>query len=395
MKKIPRRLIAQVSLRSLLITISLAILAFLLFFKLSSLVPGWSAAELAVRNNGFSLHHILSHPINAPYLVIVYGLVKVLPHSVLAVRLASALFGVGVILVFYFIIRCWSNPLVAWLTSLMLATSTWFLRSARTGTPDILLFGLLLLLAFNLWLRHSHRRRLIIVLVGLAIGLGLYVPGFIWFIAIVAVWQRRLIINVIRRLPIPLIVGAILGVAIILTPLAWAIAHNYQLVWAVLGLPSHLPALLPSLRRLIDVPLNIFVRGPHQPGLWVGRSPILDVFETILFIFGIYAHWQNKRYRRLITFSVVALVTTVLMTIGGPVSLSLLLPFIYFVMAAGLAYLLEEWFSTFPRNPIARGLGMTIVALAIGLSCFYQLNRYYIAWPHMAETKATFSHHLN
>ncbi len=396
MKKLPRRLIAQISLRSLVTIFSLAALAFLVLFKLDTLLPGWNAAEIATRSHSLSLHSLLYQPVNAPYKILVYALIKthLLTHSILAVRLVSAFFGAGAVLIFFFIVRCWASTFVAWLSTFMLATSTWFLRSARFGIPDVLLFGLILLYAFNLWVRRSHHRRLVIALFGLMMALGLYVPGIIWFMVIAVIWQHRLIINVIRRLPVIETIGLTIGALAILTPLGWGIAHNYQLAWSVLGLPNHLPAIWPTLRRLIDVPINLFVRGPFLPGLWVGRTPILDVLETTLFVFGVYACWQNRLLRRLIAFIVVFVVTAILSAVNGPVSLSLVMPFIYFMIAAGLAYLINEWLSTFPRNPLARGLGMTIVVLAIAASCFYQLNRYFIAWPHMTTTNAIFSEQL-
>jgi hypothetical protein len=253
--------------------------------------------------------------------------------------LASIFFGVATIVLFFFIVRRWFGGIVAWLTSLMLVSSTWFLRSARQGTPDVLLFSLLLFVGLNLWLRRGHHRRIAIGLIGLSIVLSLYIPGLIWFTAAACIWQRHLIRALVQKLHLkPKLV--MVGVTVVLfLPLLWAIIHNYKLVWSVLGLPSRVPAALPALRHLSAVGLNLFVRGPYQPGLWVGRSPVLDVVESVLLIFGIYVYWQKHQSTRLYSLAVIFIITTVLVSLGGPVSLSLIIPFVYLAIAAGIVEL--------------------------------------------------------
>jgi hypothetical protein len=392
MKEISRNLIAKFSLRSIFIIIGLGALVFLLLFRLTDLLPGLSPAEVTTRYFGPSYHYLLHNPINAPYQLLAYGLARLMPHSMQAIRLVSAFFGAATVMLFFYIVRCWFNPTVALLSGLMFASSTWFLRSARQGTPDVLLFGLLLFIAINLWLRRFHHRRLFIALMGLAACFSLYIPGLIWFLIIAAVWKRHLIKTVLQLIKLRIILIISVAGAVIVAPLLWATANNYKLVWSILGLPSRVPALLPTLKHLTDVPLNLFVRGPYQPGFWVGRSPVLDVFEVALVVFGIYAYWLNRHLTHLFSLLIVFLITTVLVSLGGPVTLSLVLPFIYLSIASGLAYLFNDWFSTFPRNPIARGVGVTLVVLVVCTSCFYQLDRYFIAWPHTPPAKATFSY---
>jgi hypothetical protein len=393
MKKNLRHLILQIGLPSFMTVVGIVIVLILLLARLDSLVPAWSAAELATRLSSLNHHALLNNPLNAPYKVLVYGLLKIAPHSVKAVRLVSAAYGLLTIVAFFYIVRCWHSPRIAWLASLLFATSTWFLRTSRMGTPDVLLFGLMLLMALGLWLQRTHRRRLVLFFVAIAGGLSLYVPGLIWFVAITAFWQRKIIVKTLQRVPRGLSTVAVLLALIVLAPLGWGIAHQWQLIFSVLGLPLHVPGLVVTLKHLADVPLNLFIRGPYQPGLWVGRSPVLDVFETVLFLFGVYSYWQHRRLARVVSLVSVFVVTTVLTALGGPVTLSLLIPFVYLVMATGLAFLLGEWLGVFPRNPLARGLGFGIVIIAVLLSCGYQLDRYFVAWPHMPETKAVYSLH--
>jgi hypothetical protein len=391
MKKNLRHIILQIGLPSFMTVVGIVIVLALLLVRLNTLLPGWSAAELATRASSLNHHVLLANPINAPYKVLVYIMLKIAPRSARVVRLVSAAYGVLTIVAFFYIVRCWHSPRIAWLASLLFATSTWFLRTSRTGTPDVLLFGLLMLMSLGLWLQRTHRRRLVLFLVAIAAGISLYIPGLIWFVIITAYWQRKIIQKGLREAQASHSILAVLVAIIILVPLGWGVFHHWHLIFSVLGLPMQVPGAVTTLKHLAEVPLNLFIRGPFQPGLWVGRSPVLDVFESALFLFGVYSYWQHRRLARVASLVSVFVATTGLVALGGPVTLSLLVPFVYLVMATGLAFLLGEWLSVFPRNPLARGLGLGIVVIAVLLSCSYQLNRYFIAWPHMPATKAVYS----
>lgn len=391
MKNKLRRLTVRAGLPAVIAVLSILIVASLLLWRLQSLVPGWSASELATRVASLNVHTIVNNPLNAPFTVLAYGLHKLLPHSVLAVRLVSVLYGAITVCLFFYVVRCWHSPRIAWLSSLLFVTSSWFLRTARLGTPDVLLFGLLMLTALGLWLQRTHHHRFVLFLTATCAALSLYIPGLIWFVAYAAFWQRHILMDRIKRTPTWLAAAAIIGALVVFFPLAWGINQHWQLVWAVLGLPSRVPPVVSTLKHLADVPLNVFARGSFLPGLWVGRSPVLDVFGSALFIFGVYAYWQHRRLARFASLLGIFIVTTILVALGGPVTLSLLLPFVYLVIATGMAFLLGEWLSVFPRNPLARGLGLSIVIIAVLLSCSYQLNRYFVAWPKEPQTKVVFS----
>lgn len=390
MKAAIRNRLPRVGAMTIVSVISLVALGFLLGWHLKSLTPGWDSGEVAAAQASASLHGILRDPINAPFTVLANLISRLLPHSYLALRITSTLFGALAVCLFFFIVRSWHSARIAWLSSILFATSTWFLLSARGGTPDVLLFGLLILMALALWLQRSRHRRVLYVVMALACVIGLYVPGIIWFLLISAFWQRKLIRATLKRVPLWTQLTAVVLVLLLLAPLIWGVSHDWRLALNVFGLPSHRPSFQGSLRRLVDVPLNVFVRGPYHPGFWVGRTPLIDVFGTVLFIFGVYAYWQHRRLARVASLLSIFVITAVLIALGGPVSLSLLLPFVYLIIGTGLAFLLGEWLSVFPLNPLARGAGVVIVVVAVMLSATYQLDRYFVAWPKLPATKQAF-----
>jgi hypothetical protein len=47
---------------------------------------------------------------------------------------------------------------------------------------------------------------------------------------------------------------------------------------------------------------------------------------------------------------------------------------------AGIVELLNRWIKSFPRNPIARSVGVCVIVIAIGFTSHYHLQRYFVAW---------------
>jgi hypothetical protein len=144
----------------------------------------------------------------------------------------------------------------------------------------------------------------------------------------------------------------------------------------------------------VGVPVHLFIRGPQYPDLWLGRAPLLDIFTLVACLVGAYFYLtrlDSMRSRFLVSFFAMGVV---LVGLGGPVGLSLLVPILYLAAATGLAYLLRDWLTTFPLNPIARSLGLGLIILAVCVSCVYNLRGYFVAWPHNQTTKATFRYRL-
>ena len=81
-----------------------------------------------------------------------------------------------------------------------------------------------------------------------------------------------------------------------------------------------------------------------------------------------------------------------MIALGGSANLSLFIPFLYLVAAAGIDYLLAQWFRTFPRNPIAQGVGMFAVGAVVTLACAYHLRTYFVAFPQSTSTQAVYTH---
>jgi hypothetical protein len=70
--------------------------------------------------------------------------------------------------------------------------------------------------------------------------------------------------------------------------------------------------------------------------------------------------------------------------------LTLGLPAVGLIVAAGLRYLYIEWRSVFPRNPLPRALALVLMSTVVGLHVWLGLRYSLIAWPHTVDTRQTY-----
>ncbi len=375
---------------SILNLFGIALAVFLLTFKLATIMPGFNESELAFRGQSTSLPIVRNNPLHLAQKSWDLLFQHFHHYGPLAMRSLNALIGLAVILSFFYVMSRWYTKRVAILTSLLFACSSWLLHSVRLATPEASFLLLFILFACGVALQQSHRNRIAPVAAAAVSALLLYVPGMVWFVIPAIIWQRRRIINTASILPIWQLIFVILAALGSLVPLVLAIVQQPSLYRAWLGLPEQWPSIIQVGKNLIHIPSQIFLRGPNDPAHWLGRLPLLDWFSTVMFIIGAYTYWYKLHLDRAWLLIYVALAGSLLVALAGPVSLALFIPFIYLVVASGVALMLQQWFTVFPRNPFARGLGLTFLTVAVLASCAYQLNHYYIAWPHNPEAKAAF-----
>jgi len=89
-----------------------------------------------------------------------------------------------------------------------------------------------------------------------------------------------------------------------------------------------------------------------------------------------------------------AAIAIALITLGS-MTVNVLLPFIYMIIAAGVTYLLGQWMEVFPRNVFARSTGIVLLGFVIALCCVYNFRRYFVAWPTSPTTRTIFSRELS
>jgi hypothetical protein len=320
-------------------------------------------------------------------------ILTIIPHHGNTVtRAASPIFGILALAAFAYILRRWYGVRTAVYGSVIFGLSSWFLHVSRFAGPDVLyLWAVPTLIALLVaWDRH-HTRRKALYLTTSVLAVLLYIPGIIWLILASLLLQRHLLTDawttaktVVGRISVAFLAG------VLLAPLAVALVQTPSLLKTWLGLPATFTSPGAVGHGLLHS-LSFFVyRGPATPELWLQRAPILNFFGLVMLVLGcmFYAqHIRAPRTRLLISY---VLLGGLLFALGGPVTISVLVPLVYLVIAAGFGYLLHEWLQVFPRNPLARAVGFGLMALAVALACLHDLRAYYVAWPHSPATQSAF-----
>lgn len=362
----------------------------LLLFKLGNLVPGFSASEIATSHDSSSLNAILSNPINAPYKFINFLLTYFHYSSPFALRSVSVFFALITIALFYYVLSRWHTPRIAILGTILLATSSMFLHYARLAEPAITGTLLLGAFAYGTWLHATKIPRIALIIGTLLTIMLLYIPGLIWFVILGCVWQRKLLFESLKQSPI-LGSALVLFGFLLLAPLGYSLYNDPSLIKQLIGLPAHtIPSIFDYLKNVANVFTILIVRGPSDPAVWLGRLPLLDIFTFTMCLVGIFVAFTKRQLdrKKMLIGSIVGGI--LLVSLGGSVSITILIPFIYILASSGITLILQQWFTVYPRNPIARTLGASIITIAVLMTCFYHINSYFIAWPNAPETKQTF-----
>lgn len=373
--------------------IGLALVITVLFYKLGSLTPYLSRTETASHSQVTSLTSIVDNPLNTPYKLLAVGIDKLGHNNTFGLRAVSALFGLATVVLFYYVVSRWYDKRTAVLGTLLFATSAWFLHYTRVATPAITSTLLLASLAYGHWIRKTKRSAFVGIL-GVIIAASLiYIPGLIWFVIGGVIWQRKQIGEHLKEMKLSLPLVAILGV-ILLAPLAIALSRDPSLLRGLAGLPARTPNPYDYVRHVLNVPFQIFFRGPNNPILWLGRLPLLDVFTSTMFIIGIYTYWKRRKLDRTKILGGLLIGSALLVGLQGSLSIIVLAPTIYLIVAAGISYLTNQWLSVYPRNPLARTVGITLISILVALSCVYSLRQYFIAWSQSPATKKSYQQRL-
>ena len=393
MKKVGNWFAAQWS-RILISFFVCTLIISVLWIGQTTLLPGLSTNEVAQAASSQTLHQIINNPIGLPHKVLQFSTQQLLPGP-LGVRSASALLGAITLGCFFYVLKHWYSSRIAILGTLTLGTSSWFLNIGRLGTDASMYFLLFIAIACVTWIRKSHASILSLLVSAFVVTILLYVPGMIWIVIPAVLWQ---IIQLADRLEKhnPFLLTAIsILIILALAPIGWTLFKQPDLVKTYFGIPHTLPTLDVVGKNFLNIPVQLFYQGPNNPEIWLGRLPLLNIFSTAMFAIGLYAYAKKRRLDRTWFTLFVFIFGGALVSIQGPVTTSILTPFIYLMVAAGIALLLQQWFTVFPRNPFARTIGTVLMTLVVLIASYNGLHQYFIAWPNAPETKAVFSQKIN
>lgn len=372
--------------------LGLVVVTALLWFRLGTITPALSQPEIATITASSSWSEIKSDPLYLPFKLPMFVLQTIGHDSIVALRSVGAAFGLITAVLFYILLRQWHTKRIATIGSALFITSSWFLQTSRLAAPYILYpLGIVLLCVLLYLMQKSRFSRLSFLTTAIVFATVVYIPGMVWFVVACIFWQYKEIMSYLKKLPVWLVVaGCILALAMI-APLAYVSFYNLRVLLGIFAIPMQFEP-IEWIRRLLIIPTFLLARGPLDPVINLGRLPLLDIFSATMALLGIYWYCFKLKLLRTRILILFTIISVVLIMLNGTLFLQLLMPMAYIVITAGIMLLLQQWFTVFPTNPIARILGIIVIAAAISITGVYHVRRYYVAWSGDPVTRATFSH---
>lgn len=389
MKKL-RRLLARHYL-TILVVIGVTGCAILMYgYGARTFVPAISAAEKQTIEQSASLQTIAANPLWLPYKLTAY-LAHKAGFADVSIRLVSSFFAVITVYAFYSLARKWYSQRVAVLTTALFAISSTTLTISRIATPAILLYFWLVYIAAIAWFKTTRRTRLAPFIVLVLTGILIYIPGSPWFFVLLTLWFWKDIPKIFKHTSKTWIsLGAIIAILGI-TPLVLAIYKEPTLIRSWLLLPQTIN-ISSTLETVKNIPAVFFYKSNMTGAYNLGKLPLFDAFTGTMFLIGVYSYRKKIRLERTIVYILAGLVSMILAAVNqNQLYLLFFLPFMYLLVGEGIYFILNQWRSVFPRNPIARFVGTLLVSIAVFGACSYHLNRYFLAWVNAPETKLIYS----
>ncbi len=375
--------------------------ALLLMWRLSSQTGNYlNSFEIATKHQLY---------LNSPWwksVSNIYGPYYVLLHATYAIgrnvwtfRLASVVVGILVIAALYWIVSTWHGYKIGLLASAICLTSFGFLAISREATPisSQLLVTIFLVIAIDLIKRNPGFKSLLFLVAVFACSL--YVPGAVWLIIAALALTYKQIMEVFGQLSSSLRLTIIGTGLLLITPIANFLIRFSSMsnlaTWLGYGLNGKVHALKEFLTNFLHTPMTLFIHSyAINPISTLGHLPLIPIAYSALIVVGLITYItriSNWRWRTLI-FLLGASWLLCGFNVISPLSL---IPLLSICGATGIAYILKEWYSVFPRNQIARAIGLIVAVGVLSLGAFYGVRSYIVAWSHTPSVIASYKSKLN
>ncbi len=392
----------------------LVIAAFFRFYQLSSLPPGLHPDEAAngldifriLENNDWKVIYNTNGPREALFFYLQAVFVATMGNTILALRMAPALFGVISVAVIFFATKEWFSRRTALITAFFFAISPWVVIIQRDGFRASLVP---LVIGLVMWFgakAYKSGKLLYYILAAIALGLGFYTYTAFSMI-IIAVFVGMIYMLIVRRDWLranwkKLLISA--GVfALVLTPLIITTAKDPGGSTARAGGTSFLnkdlnngqpvQTLLSGTAKTI---LQYNYYGDENSRHNVPGQPLLNMFAGLMLVLGLVIclyHIKRPRYAILLVVLGAMMLPSLLTAEGLPHglrSIGTAVP-VFMLVGLGTNYMLYIWYRTFPVNKLARASGLAVICLLMGLSMIQAYRAYFVAWAQDSKTYEAYS----
>lgn len=385
------------------------IAVFFRFYKLNSLPPGLHPDEAA---NGLDIFRILENkdyriiyntngPREALFFYLQAVFVYFMGNTILALRMAPALFGVVSVVAIFFATKEWANRRTALITAFLFAISPWVVIIQRDGfraSMVPLFIALVMLFAAK---AYKKGKVLNYILAAVFLGLGFYtytafsmiLAALVFGLGYLFVLRRNWLKENWQKLLLSLLVFGV-----VMTPLLITTIKDPGGSTARAGGTSFLNKDLNN-----GQPVQTFLSGTAKSLLQynyagdqnnrhnLSGQPLLNMFVGIMFVLGLviaFYNFKRPRYALLLAIFGAMLLPELLTAEGLPHGLRAIgtaVP-VFILAGMGTNYLLFVWYRTFPVNKLARLTGLGVILLLLALSLVQSYRQYFVAWAQDTKT---------
>lgn len=295
--------------------------------------------------------------------------------STLTIKLPAVTLMCLAALALFFLLRHWFKPGIAVLSlSLMIATGQ-FIYLAQSFTPGIIYIttASLILLFASLIIQKAKFAQLWKILLAAVMAASLYTP-FFWYlnlglilVALLHPYTRYIIVSRKYRASWT---PAFIVFLLVSAPLVYFCLKNHGFLLDVSGWSS--------LNFDILANLKIIVRTYLWPVPYISNGqvlPAIDVSTVALMFLGMIITFRNWHTARSYVVNIWLFLSLPLLALAPQVNMIISVP-MFILLATGVERLLYEWYRLFPKNPYARGTGLVLMIILVGVMTLSGVNRY-------------------
>ena len=331
--------------------------------------------------------------VGAPYYILQKVSFVILGVTPLSIKLPSMILALTTALGLLLLFRAWFTRNIAVIAVLLVTLSAQFLFLAQDGTPSI---------AFSclaVWLLYASTQAVrtrkmsstlwkvitcVIAALLLYMPLGVYVVVALGALAIFHPHARYTVLRVQRT---RLLAATAIG-CIALLPLIYAAVTDRTVVKQLLGLPLQAVDVAANVKQLA-----VALFGATAPSTSYLVQPLHSIGMVLMMIIGfgyLINHYYTARSYALLLMGL----SLFGVVIVNPERMTALFPASAILVAFSVAWLINHWYSMFPRNPYARVTGLLPIVVLISGLAFTGINRYIETYRYNPEILAHYSSDL-
>lgn len=340
---------------------------FILIF-LPSIAPGGISTDemqSAVDSTNLNFSSIQTGElVNLPYRFLQKISINTFGLSLYAIKLPSILLGFATGILLILLLNRWFKSNVALLASAITVLSPIFLFLAGSGTPTILyIFWLTLILWLGAKIVGEKRQSPFVFLAFIfSTALSIYTPHLIYIamaIGLVGITRPHIRFTIKNfRLPQIIIGNAVL--LIVTLPIILSCFLNHETLRSIFFTSGSFN----YFDNIINAFAPFFSFGSTIESVYL--SPLFGLATITLIVIGIIASMRALFTSRNTAISLIVLFAIFVSGINPNIAVIIFIPATILV-AAGIEYVLEKWYSLFPENPYARVTGVIPIAVFIGI----------------------------